>query len=730
MGARSPCPGASSWPVPDDGERHARSRSRRWSALAGRTALYFALALAAQRSLLPGLSDRIYYQGLPGNDCLLHAWTIAWDHHALATDPLHLLDANVFYPYQRTLLYSDHLLGLALLLAPLRLLTGNPLLVHNLATLAAPALDALALAALVHDLTGQAGAALMGGLLYGFAPVRFEADRCQIQVLAAWWLPLVFLWGRRALAQNRVRDALLAGGALALQGLTGIYLTAYLLPFLALAHLCWLRRFPLERHRRGWTALLAAEAAAALALLPFSLAYHRVQRDLGVSRSVVVNALLSLRLEALPASVPVVTFGLLFAAGALLRRGLPRAFREERNLFVATALGALVLALGPAVALPGGLGQVRGPYAALLALPGYDALRAPGRLVHLALLGGAVVAAGGFAAIAARLPPRSAWLAVAAVLAGGLAEYRTPWFPTIPAPVLNAIQRWVAAQPADLRYVELPVDYYLAGARYQYLTVLHWKRIANGNMGLMPPLYPYLVNKLRRFPDDDTLATLHALGLSHALVHRFVLGPDARGKLLAMRGDSHAPLEIAHAESEDVAYAIRDRGEPPSATLRGEPLDRSRWRVSASEGAARAPAAVDADPHTAWSSWADLEEDLARWYAPLPFVERWNAFLERQPARFEIDLGAPARVTAITLRLGGSDPAVAPGLVLESSLDGARWERLPGELEPVPNVRALVTHAAEARFALALGEATPARFLRLSCKGLEWRLGDVQVHAE
>ncbi|TMA48310.1 MAG: hypothetical protein E6J76_14620 [Deltaproteobacteria bacterium] len=197
---------------------------RRWAWHLGAALLFAALAVGGQRGLVAGLGDHVFFQELPaGNDCLLHVWTLAWDQHALATDPAGVLDANIFYPYPRTLLYSDHLLGLAVLLVPFRLATANPVLIHNLVTLAAPALDALALYALALTLTGEPGAALLGALLYGFAPLRFTADRCQIQMLAAWWLPLLFLLARRAIAHDRVRDGLLAGIVLALQGLTGIW---------------------------------------------------------------------------------------------------------------------------------------------------------------------------------------------------------------------------------------------------------------------------------------------------------------------------------------------------------------------------------------------------------------------------------------------------------------------------------------------------------------------------
>ena len=159
---------------------------QRWAWHVGAALLFATLAVGGQRGLVAGLGDHVFFQELPaGNDCLLHVWTLAWDQHALATHSVGVLDANIFYPYPRTLLYSDNLLGLAVLLVPFRLATANPVLIHNLVTLAAPALDALALYALALTLTGEPGAAFLGALLYGFAPLSFTADRCQIQMLAA-----------------------------------------------------------------------------------------------------------------------------------------------------------------------------------------------------------------------------------------------------------------------------------------------------------------------------------------------------------------------------------------------------------------------------------------------------------------------------------------------------------------------------------------------------------------
>src|SRR5258707_14597269 len=91
------------------------------------------LAVAATYPLVlrPGSS-------LPGDlgDPVLTAWSLAWDADRLRHGLSGVGDAPNFFPYRHTLLYSDHLIGVALFAAPLQWLTGNPGLVYNLAFLA------------------------------------------------------------------------------------------------------------------------------------------------------------------------------------------------------------------------------------------------------------------------------------------------------------------------------------------------------------------------------------------------------------------------------------------------------------------------------------------------------------------------------------------------------------------------------------------------------------------
>jgi hypothetical protein len=103
-------------------------------------------------------------------DALLNVWITAWDGHQLLNDPFHLFDANIFYPYPRTLAYSELLLGNALLALPLTAVTGNPILGYNVALLLSFLLSGLGAYLLVLKLTRSSAAGLLAGAIFSFPP--------------------------------------------------------------------------------------------------------------------------------------------------------------------------------------------------------------------------------------------------------------------------------------------------------------------------------------------------------------------------------------------------------------------------------------------------------------------------------------------------------------------------------------------------------------------------------
>lgn len=706
--------------------------------------VYAALALWLHRHLVVAPSTRVYDQWVIGHDSLLHVWALAWGQHALWTDPAHVFDGPIFFPHRGALLFSDHLLGLSLLLAPFRLLTDDVVLLHNLVVIASPFLNAMAMFALARHLTGDRIGAFAAGIAYAFVPFRADADLNQVQMLVAWWAPLLFLGAIRALETGRRRWAALAGVSLFLQGMTGIYLTAFVLPFLALAHVWWLRPFPPRAHRRGWIRLLAAEAAAALALAPTALAYRYVQASLGTARSPVLNALLSIPPSRLNGHLALASLALPVVAAIVWRRAVPFPWRRDFPLALALALGGTVLAMGPVIALPEPAGRILGPYALFLGLPGFTALRAPGRMLHVATLGIALLTAGGVAAMRRRLPFVPAVGATALVL-GGFAWQAWPG-PTMlgddaatthadativadaPTSPPGSPHDWIRRERITTPLAEIPFG---ASARaeqiYTYRAISHWAPMANGNMGVKPALHGYLTRRLRSFPDDGTVGDLVSLGIRHVIVHEAELRPARRQAVHEAATSPEATLIERHRHGTDVVYALAPDAEPRTVEL-GPAQARDRWTVTTSENREDAPRIVDASPTTVWSNWGALERALRPWWAPQPFLRTWAEFIQRQPARVTVDLGTPVSLAAVSLALPGADPDVLALLMLDLSDDGTTWHTTTAPLLAIPNVGRVVTHGAEGRYAFVFPEPVTTRHLRLRVIGLEWRLGDLAVH--
>src|SRR4051812_47506895 len=112
-------------------------------------------------------------------DSVLNMWIMAWDCEQLLailrgdlSRIATFFDANIFYPARLTLAYSEHLIPQALQIFPVYVVSRNPILCYNLIFLSTFVLSGLGMYLLVRELTGNARAAFIAGLLFGFAPYR------------------------------------------------------------------------------------------------------------------------------------------------------------------------------------------------------------------------------------------------------------------------------------------------------------------------------------------------------------------------------------------------------------------------------------------------------------------------------------------------------------------------------------------------------------------------------
>ena len=251
-------------------------------------AAYVVITLAATWPLVLGLGRDVAWDL---GDSVLNMWILAWDveqFRAILSGDLSRIgtffDANIFYPAPLTLAYSEHLIAQAIQIFPVYLLTENPILCYNLLFLSTFVLSGLGTYLLVHELTGNAPAAFVAGLLFAFAPYRIPQSS-HLQVLSSQWMPFALYGLRRYFDTHRTRA--LAGASLALvaQSLSSGYYLLYFTPFAA-AYAVWeMWRRGRLRDARTWMQLSGAAVAVVIVTLPFVLPYAQLRNEMPMLRS-------------------------------------------------------------------------------------------------------------------------------------------------------------------------------------------------------------------------------------------------------------------------------------------------------------------------------------------------------------------------------------------------------------------------------------------------------------
>jgi hypothetical protein len=254
--------------------------------IAGVVLLFGAVTVAMTYPLILHMGTSVRDAGDP----LLNAWILSWDARQISRlDLRHFADANIFFPEQRTLMYSEVLLTQALVAFPFLRLLGNPILAYNIVLVLAILSSALGMFALAWRLTKSVGGGIIAGLVFAFNPFMF-AHLSQVQVLSACGLPLAFLFLHRFFDQNRFRDLIFFSLCFVLQSLANIYYALYLAVFSALFVAWHALAAKKWTEARFWLLLILAAALISAALAPVFIQYARVQKEMGFVRNTDVHA--------------------------------------------------------------------------------------------------------------------------------------------------------------------------------------------------------------------------------------------------------------------------------------------------------------------------------------------------------------------------------------------------------------------------------------------------------
>jgi len=475
-------------------------------------------------------------------DPLVQAWQVAWDGHALKTQPTELFQANTFWPLPDSLAISDALVGYA----PAGLIgsgTHAAIARYDALFLFAYALCFAGTWLLARELgLGRAGAAV-AGVAFAYAPWRLEQEG-HMHVISSGGIPLALFLLIRGYRRGSPAT-ILAGWLVATWqfslGFTLGLMVFYLLATgtLAVAVLWWRRGRPRPPRRvlvASAAGMLCFAIVAGLLARPYMRvldAYPEARRTienvagfsgppyefLAAARSSRVwgaaTAPLREGLEAIPEMTLFPGLAILGLALAGWRMGaLPRRLRRGLALGV---LAFAVLSLGFQL---NGLSWLY-PYRWLYEfLPGWQGIRVPGRLHTLTTLCLALLAGAGAAALAMRVrermgPSSGPFAAGAAVALAGAAILAEGWgfadHPTVP--LAPAGQR-AAPQPA----LHLPAGAF-DNRRYVLWSTDGFPRIVNGRGSFIPREFERLLRVTARFPDARSVAYLRRLGVRSVTVH-------------------------------------------------------------------------------------------------------------------------------------------------------------------------------------------------------------------
>ena len=216
-------------------------------------------------------------------DAKLNAWILNWDFHQTFHDPLHLFDANIFFPATYALAFSENLYGASLFGFPLYAAGASALFVYNVLFLLGMWLSAMAAWALAREITGDGMTALVAGVVYAFVPWRL-AQLPHIQFQWGAFLALALLFLLRYLRSASRRDAALFSVFFAWNALCNVHYALFsgLLVAAVVGH---------ETLALGWRALRGrvlgaaiAVAAAGVVVLPFYVPYQRAAELYGMRR--------------------------------------------------------------------------------------------------------------------------------------------------------------------------------------------------------------------------------------------------------------------------------------------------------------------------------------------------------------------------------------------------------------------------------------------------------------
>lgn len=212
-------------------------------------------------------------------DNLLNVWIISWDGHAMLTDPTALFQGNIDYPSPDSLAYSENLISLAIVAAPISWVTGNAVFAYNFIALVGFALCGYTMYLLAGYLTGNRLAAFLAGAFFAFVPYHFSTI-VHVHVSLYFLQPLILLFLFRYFDEGRPRYLAGLGIAFLAQAMTSWYQLAFSSIPIGLFLVWKVASSRRREHARRIALTVGVLLLCMLLMAPFAVPYFRLHRNI------------------------------------------------------------------------------------------------------------------------------------------------------------------------------------------------------------------------------------------------------------------------------------------------------------------------------------------------------------------------------------------------------------------------------------------------------------------
>ncbi len=533
---------------------------RRYLSLAKHLVAFFIFTFASVFITFPlifHLGD--YATGL--GDELLIAWILNWNIHALLSDPLHIFEANIFYPFPHSLAFSDlHLASSILAFVP-TVLIGEPIAANNVTIFSSALLVGFFTFLLVFFLTKQYLPSLLSGLLFIFSPV-FLDKAVHIQILAIQWIPLAVLFYIHFLKTKRSRFLGISLFLFIVQTYNS-FLPGYFLVFLyfIITFFFFFRRMKLLRRYIIRTNLMIL-IATFFALLPIIIPYYQVSREYTYVRDIREAIHLALQPEDLFYSSSYSRLHVILNQFSGNREWYPNGdfkpgflgffftlfsviviidfvkhYKKRdwiyRSLVVSGIVG-LILSLGPALHFARKTIHepfpIPLPYALLYYIvPGFQGFRNAFRWEMLFAFCMAVTIALFTAIVSKKWSTKKKLVIYSLLIFGVVLEFNYPLqSTTVPQEKdFPKVYSWLRTTPKDSTIIEMPIynwNMFPHGHKELYrvfYSTAHFRRTVNGASGFSPPPWQKMTYVLMNsFPSRQAVRRFKEMKIDYLIVHK------------------------------------------------------------------------------------------------------------------------------------------------------------------------------------------------------------------